>query len=133
MNLFLPSDQRPLHFVGIGGAGMSALALVALSRGIRVSGSDLDVSGCGDLVARGAKVFFGHSADHVGNARAVVASAAIPASHVELRAAQSLGIPVVSRKVALAGLIGTSRAVGVAGTHGKTTTTVMATEAMAAA
>ena len=133
MNLFLPSDQRPLHFVGIGGAGMSALALVALARGIRVSGSDLDVSGCGDLIARGARVFRGHSFDQVGNARAVVASAAIPPSHVEVRAAETLGIPVVSRKDALAGLIGTSRCIGIAGTHGKTTTTVMTTEAMTAA
>lgn len=133
MNLFLPSDQRPLHFVGIGGAGMSALAMVALSRGLRVSGSDLDTSGCGDLVARGAHVFRGHAADHVGDARAVVASAAIADSHVEVAAARALGIPVVSRKEALAGLIGTARSVGIAGTHGKTTTTVMTTEALAAA
>jgi len=133
MNLFLPSDQRPLHFVGIGGAGMSALAMVALSRGLSVSGSDLDVSGCGDLVARGAHVYRGHAADHVGDARAVVASAAIPDSHVEVVTARALGIPVVSRKEALAGLIGTTRSVGISGTHGKTTTTVMTTEALAAA
>jgi UDP-N-acetylmuramate--alanine ligase len=112
---------------------MSALALVALARGIRVSGSDLDISGCGDLIARGAQVFRGHSGDHVGPARAVVASAAIPANHVEVRAALARGIPVVSRKEALAGLIGTSRCIGIAGTHGKTTTTVMTTEAMSAA
>lgn len=133
MNLFLPSDQRPLHFVGIGGAGMSALAMVALSRGLRVSGSDLDISGCGDLVARGARVLQGHAAEFVGDARAVVASAAIPASHVEVVAARARSIPVVPRKDALAGLIGTTRSVGVAGTHGKTTTTVMTTEALAAA
>ena len=93
MNLFLPSDRRPLHFVGIGGAGMSALAMVALSRGLRVSGSDLDISGCGDLVARGAKVFRGHSGEQIGDARAVVASAAIPVSHVEVVAARARGIP----------------------------------------
>lgn len=133
MNLFLPSDPRPLHFVGIGGAGMSALAMVALSRGLPVSGSDLDVSGCGDLVARGARVFRGHAGEHVGNARAVVASAAIPVSHVEVVAARARGIPVVPRKEALAGLIGSARSVGIAGTHGKTTTTAMTTEAMAAA
>ena len=57
MNLFLPSDRRPLHFVGIGGAGMSALALIALRRGIPVTGSDTDISGAGDLVAAGARVF----------------------------------------------------------------------------
>jgi UDP-N-acetylmuramate--alanine ligase len=133
MNLFLPSDRRPLHFVGIGGAGMSALAMVALSRGLRVSGSDLDISGCGDLVARGAKVFRGHSGEQIGDARAVVASAAIPVSHVEVVAARARGIPVIQRKEALAGLIGSARSVAVAGTHGKTTTTVMTTEALAAA
>jgi len=132
MNLFLPSDQRPLHFVGIGGAGMSALAMVALSRGLRVTGSDLDVSGSGDLVARGAQVYQGHAADHVGDARAVVASAAIPVSHVEVTAARARGIPVIPRKDALAGLIGSARSVCIAGTHGKTTTTVMTTEALAA-
>jgi len=133
MNLFLPSGQSALHFVGIGGAGMSALAMVALSRGLRVTGSDLDISGCGDLVARGARVFQGHAAEHVGDARAVVASAAVPVSHVELVAARARGIPVVPRKEALAGLIGTARSVGIAGTHGKTTTTVMTTQALAAA
>ena len=133
MNLFLPSDSRPLHFVGVGGAGMSALAMVALSRGIPVSGSDLDVSGCGDLIAKGARIFAGHAWENVGEVRAVVASAAIPAGHVELAAARAQGIPVVPRKEALAGLIGTARSVGIAGTHGKTTTTAMTTEALAAA
>jgi UDP-N-acetylmuramate--alanine ligase len=127
MNLFLPSDSRPLHFVGVGGAGMSALAMVALSRGIPVSGSDLDVSGCGDLIAKGARIFSGHAWDNVGDVRAVVASAAIPAAHVELAAARALGVPVVPRKEALAGLIGTARSVGIAGTYGKTTTTAMTT------
>jgi UDP-N-acetylmuramate--alanine ligase len=133
MNLFLPSDPRPLHFVGIGGAGMSALAGIALKRGLAVSGSDLDVSGCADLLAQGAQIFERHEASHVGNARAVVVSAAIPAGHPEVAAAQSRGIPVIPRKEALAGLIGTARCVGIAGTHGKTTTTAMTTEAVAAA
>ncbi len=133
MNLFLPSDPRPLHFVGIGGAGMSALALVALRRGLAVTGSDADVSGCGDLRAAGATVITGHAAANIGNARALVVSAAIPNGHVELEAARALGIPIVPRKEALAGLIGSTRCVGIAGTHGKTTTTVMTTEAVAAA
>jgi UDP-N-acetylmuramate--alanine ligase len=133
MNLFLPSGPRPLHFVGIGGAGMSALALVALRKGLPVSGSDTDTSGCGDLLAAGAQVFSGHSAEYVDHARAVVVSAAIPPDHVEVRAAVAQGIPVVPRKEALAGLIGSARCVGIAGTHGKTTTTAMTTEAMAAA
>jgi UDP-N-acetylmuramate--alanine ligase len=133
MNLFLPSGRRPLHFVGIGGAGMSALALVALRKGLPVSGSDIDASGCTDLIAAGAKVHSGHAAEFVGDARAVVVSAAIPEGHVEVEAAKARGIPVVARKEALAGLIGAARCVGIAGTHGKTTTTVMTTDAVAAA
>lgn len=133
MNLFLPSDPRVLHFVGIGGAGMSALAAIALKRGLAVSGSDLDITGCLDLVAQGARVFQGHEASNVGDARAVVVSAAIPQGHVEVEAARATGIPVIPRKEALAGLIGDARCVAIAGTHGKTTTTVMTTEAVAAA
>lgn len=132
MNLFLPLEPRPLHFVGIGGAGMSALAAIALERGLAVSGSDLDVSGCTDLVARGARIFAGHAASQIGNARALVVSAAIAQDHVELAAARARGIPIVPRKEALAGLIGGARCVGIAGTHGKTTTTAMTTEAVAA-
>lgn len=133
MNLFLPSGPRPLHFVGIGGAGMSALALIARRRGIPVTGSDADISGCSDLIEAGAQVYQGQSAGHVGNARAVVVSAAIPAEHLEVVTALARAIPVVPRKEALAALIGTARCVAVAGTHGKTTTTVMTTEAVAAA
>jgi len=133
MNLFLPSDPRPLHFVGIGGAGMSALAAIALKKGLAVTGSDLDVSGCGELVAQGAQVYSGHQASNVGNARAVVVSAAIPEGHAEVDAARTRGIPVIPRKEALAGLIGGARCVAISGTHGKTTTTAMTTEAVAAA
>jgi UDP-N-acetylmuramate--alanine ligase len=130
MNLFLQSDPRHLHFVGIGGAGVSALAMIALRRGIRVTGSDADPSGAADLVARGATVYAGDGTAGVVGARAVVASAAVPASNPDLLRAGELGIPVVPRKVALAGLIGDATNVAVAGTHGKTTTTVMTTEAL---
>ncbi len=133
MNLFLPSDPRPLHFVGIGGAGMSALAAIAVKRGLAVSGSDMDASGCGELAAQGARIFQGHGASNVGDARAVVVSAAIPDGHVEVEAARARNIPVIPRKEALAGLIGQARCVAIAGTHGKTTTTAMTTEAVAAA
>lgn len=112
---------------------MSALALVALRRGLSVTGSDLDVSGCDDLRAAGAVVHAGHDAAFVGNARAVVVSAAIPAGHPEVDRARSAGIPVVPRKEALAGLIAAGTVVGVSGTHGKTTTTVMTTQALVAA
>ncbi|MGQ0702524.1 MAG: UDP-N-acetylmuramate--L-alanine ligase [Gemmatimonadales bacterium] len=133
MNLFLLSDPRPLHFVGIGGAGMSALAFIARKRGIEVTGSDRDVSGCGDLVSLGARVYAGEAAERVGSARAVVVSAAIPEGHAEVTAARARGIPVVARKDALAELVSGGRTIGIAGTHGKTTTTALTTEAIAAA
>jgi UDP-N-acetylmuramate--alanine ligase len=133
MDLFTPADRRPVHFVGIAGAGMSALALIACRRGVAVSGCDADPSGAGDLTAMGVTVHRGHDPAHLGNARAVVVTAAVPANHPELLRAGELGIPVVPRKVALAELIGGASSVAIAGTHGKTTTTVMTTEALAAA
>src|SRR5690349_5970945 len=133
MNLFTPTDRRPVHFIGIGGAGMSALALIACRRGVVVSGCDTDPSGAADVAAMGARVWHGHDPSHLEGARAVVVSAAIPADHPELERARSLGLPLVPRKEALAALVGSSRSVAVSGTHGKTTTTVMTTEALTAA
>ena len=133
MNLFSPADDRPVHFVGIGGAGMSALALIASRRGVRVTGCDADLSGAADLIALGVPVQQGHDAGHVGEARALVVTAAVPPTHPELARARELGVPVVPRKEALASLIAGARSVAISGTHGKTTTTVMTTEALAAA
>jgi UDP-N-acetylmuramate--alanine ligase len=133
MNLFLPSDPRPLHFVGIGGAGMGGLALIARHRGIPVTGSDADVSGCGDLIAAGASVHAGSAPADAARARAVIVSAAIGFSHPDLESARANSVPIVPRKQALAHLVGGGRCIGIAGTHGKTTTTVMTTEAVAAA
>src|ERR671920_105641 len=133
MNLFTPTDRRPVHFVGIGGAGMSALALIACRRGVVVSGCDTDPSGAADLTALGARIFQGHDPAHLDGARAVVVTAAVPGGHPELDRARALGVPVVPRKEALAALIGEARSVAVSGTHGKTTTTVMTTEALTAA
>jgi UDP-N-acetylmuramate--alanine ligase len=133
MDLFSPEDPRPVHFMGIGGAGMSALALVARRRGVMVSGCDADPSGAADVAALGATVLAGHDPAHVTGARAVVVTAAIPNDHPELRRARELGIPVVARKQALADLVRLGRVVGVSGTHGKTTTAVMVTEALTAA
>jgi UDP-N-acetylmuramate--alanine ligase len=132
MNLFLPGDSRPVHFVGIGGAGMGALALLALRRGVAVTGTDRSPEAAADLAAQGA-VVGPHDPARVDGARAVVVSAAIPADHAEVTRARSLGIPVVARKRALAELVASGRTVAIAGTHGKTTTTVMTTEALAAA
>ncbi|MFL5401890.1 MAG: UDP-N-acetylmuramate--L-alanine ligase [Gemmatimonadales bacterium] len=133
MGLFNPTDQRTVHFMGIGGAGMSALALIARRRGVAVSGCDVDPSGAADLTALDVVVCQGHDPAHLAGVRAVVVTAAVPPQHPELERARELGLPIVPRKVALAELIRGARAVCVAGTHGKTTTTVMATEALSAA
>ena len=133
MDLFSPSDTRPVHFMGIGGAGMSALALLASRRGVTVTGCDTDPAGAADVAALGATVLAGHDPAHVAGARAVVVTAAIPADHPELVAARAAGIPVVPRKRALADLVNPHEVVALSGTHGKTTTTVMATEALVAA
>ncbi len=132
MALFDSADRRPVHFVGIGGAGMSALASIARRRGVVVTGCDTDPSGAADLAALGVPVERGHAPAHVEGARAVVHTAAVSADHPELARARALGIPVVPRKAALAELVAGKTVVGVSGTHGKTTTTVMTTEALAA-
>jgi UDP-N-acetylmuramate--alanine ligase len=133
MELFDPTDPRPVHFMGIGGAGMSALALVARRRGIAVSGCDPDPSGASDVAALGAQVAAGHDPAHVSGVRAVVVTAAVKPDHPELVRARELGVPVVPRKEALAALVAKGQVVGIAGTHGKSTTTVMTTEALTAA
>jgi len=133
MALFDSADRRPVHFMGIGGAGMSGLALIACRRGVVVTGCDADPSGAQDLVSLGVSVSTGHSPAHVEGARAVVYTAAVKPDHPELARARALGVPVVPRKVALAELVAGRTVLAVSGTHGKTTTTVMATEALVAA
>src|SRR6202165_1669006 len=123
MALFNPTDERTVHFMGIGGAGMSALALIACRRGVAVSGWDVDLSGTGDLRAVGVGPAQGHDGAHLAGVRAIVVTAAVPSSHPELERARELGLPIVPRKVALAELIEDADAVGISGTHGKTTTT----------
>jgi UDP-N-acetylmuramate--alanine ligase len=133
MLLFAPDDPRPIHFVGIAGAGVSALALLARHRGVAVTGCDNEPSAAGDVARAGVDVRRGHDPSHVAGARAVVYTAAVPANHPELVAARAAGIPVIRRAVALRELVAGGTVVGVSGTHGKTTTTVMVTEALAAA
>src|SRR3989475_12224344 len=137
MTLFRTGDPRPIHLMGIAGAGMSALALVARHRGVAITGCDSDTSGTGadDLTALGVLVWRGHDPSHVEGARAVVVTAAVPREHPELERARALGLPVVRRADALGELVAGGRegVVAVAGTHGKTTTTVMVTEALTAA
>ena len=133
MVLFIPDDPRPVHFVGIAGAGMSALALIAKSRGVSVTGCDTNPNTAIEMADLGVPVMVGHDAAHVNGARAVVYTAAVPSQHPELEAARKAGIPVVKRAAALQAAIAGGRSVAVAGTHGKTTTTVMAATALIAA
>src|SRR5437879_6368606 len=133
MTLFGPADPRPVHFMGIGGAGMSALAMVARQRGVRVTGCDTDPSGAADLAASGVEVWQGHDPRHLEGVRAVVVTAAVGQDHPELKRARELEIPVIRRADALGQAVAGGTLVAVAGTHGKTTTTVMVTEALTAA
>src|SRR3989440_301179 len=133
MNLFATVDPRPIHFMGIAGAGMSGLALLARQQGVAITGCDNDPSGAADLAALGVEIWRGHDAEHAVGARALVVTAAVPGDHPELERARALGIPVVRRADALSQAVAGGTVVAVAGTHGKTTTTVMVTEALAAA
>jgi len=121
-------DLGAVHFIGLGGAGMSAVARVMLGRGIRVSGSDArDSAGLRALEALGARVHVGHDAANLGSARTVVISTAIRAANPELAAAEAAGLRVIHRSEALAAAMEGQRVVAVACTHGKTTTTAMIT------
>lgn len=133
MSLLDASDSRPIHFVGIAGAGMRALAELLARRGISVTGCDANPGATGDLEALGIQVVRGHSPDHLARAREVVVTSAMPKNHPELLRARELGIPITRRAEALGEAVSGGRLVGIAGTHGKTTTTVMATSALAAA
>src|SRR6058998_2549711 len=133
MTLFTTVDPRPIHFMGIAGAGMSGLALLARQQGIAITGCDNDPSGAADLAANGVKIWRGHDPGHLAGARALVVTAAVPGDHPELKRARALGVPVVRRADALSQAVAGGTVVAVAGTHGKTTTTVMVTEALAAA
>jgi UDP-N-acetylmuramate--alanine ligase len=115
-----------VHFVGIGGSGMSGIAEVLLNLGYTVSGSDLKRSPLTDrLAALGARIAEGHRADHVGDAHVVVTSTAVRPDNAEVLAARSRAIPVIPRAEMLAELMRLKYGVAVAGSHGKTTTTSM--------
>src|SRR5881396_3134127 len=133
MTLFTTVDPRPIHFMGIAGAGMSGLALLAKEQAVAITGCDNDPTGAADLAANGVEIWRGHDPGHVTGARAVVVTAAVPGDHPELTRARALGIPVVRRADALSQAVAGGTVVAVSGTHGKTTTTVMVTEALAAA
>ncbi len=130
--LLAGDDTRPVHFTGIAGAGMSALAELLAHRGVPVQGSDSNPNGAPDLVALGI-VVSAHDASRVAAARALVYSSAIAATHPEMEAARAAGIPVIRRAEALAAAVAGGTLVGIAGTHGKTTTTVLTAAALASA
>ncbi len=132
-SLLDPADPRPIHFVGIAGAGMSALAELFTLRGAVVTGCDRHPENAADLVRQGIVVHGSHSPDHVEGARALVVTSAMPKDHPELMRARAHGLPVVRRAEALGEVTAGTMLVGVAGTHGKSTTTVLTTEALAAA
>jgi UDP-N-acetylmuramate--alanine ligase len=132
MELIDPTDTRPIHFVGIAGAGMSGLAELFVRRGVAVTGCDASPGGTDDLGRLGIHVT-PHDPSHVDSARALVVTSAMPKDHPELVRAHDLGIPVIRRAEALGEATAGHELVAIAGTHGKTTTTVMATAALEAA
>jgi UDP-N-acetylmuramate--alanine ligase len=134
MGLITPVDPVPggelgkVHFTAIGGAGMSGIARIMLTRGVAVSGSDsADSALLGELAAAGARVRVGHAAENLGDADTLVVSTAIRADNPELLEAQRRGLRVLHRAAALASVMLGYQGIAVAGTHGKTTTTSMIT------
>src|SRR5579864_944833 len=124
----LPEKTGPIHFVGIGGIGMSGIAEVLCNLGYTVQGSDLaESANVKRLRDKGIRVAIGHQADNVGNAGVVVVSSAVKRDNPELVAARARRIPVVRRAEMLAELMRMKSCVSIAGTHGKTTTTTMVT------
>mgnify|MGYP006188739885 CR=1 FL=1 len=122
----LPGELGPIHFVGIGGIGMSGIAEVLMTLGYRVQGSDAKASKITDrLVSLGATFFEGQRAENIGDAAVVVISSAIKKGNPELEEARRRGLPVVRRAEMLAELMRLRSNIAIAGTHGKTTTTTM--------
>lgn len=125
--LQLIPGQR-IHFIGIAGAGLSAIARVLLDQGFMITGSDLNQTDLTtSLEEDGAIIYRGHNASYVGDAELVVASSAIPSDHIEILTAESEGIPIYKRKDIMEAVMFGHFNIAIAGTHGKTTTTSMVT------
>jgi len=128
------TNSQRVHLIGIGGAGLSAIARVLLERGVSVSGSDQVVSPVAQALARdGVRVFEGHAAGNVACADLVVVSSAVPDDNIEIQTARASGVPVLGRAAFLRQLMEGSLGIAVAGTHGKTTTTAMIASVVLAA
>ena len=126
--------RRRLHFIGIGGIGMSGIAEILLNLGYRISGSDLKRSPVTDRLAKlGATIHEGHAAEHIRGADVVVYSSAISPANAEFAAARASGVPVIMRGELLAELMRVKYGVAIAGSHGKTTTTSMTAAVVAEA
>jgi UDP-N-acetylmuramate--alanine ligase len=129
----LPTDVGPIHFVGIGGIGMSGIAEVLINHGYRVQGSDLKSSKITDrLATMGATIFEGQRAENIEGAEVIVISSAIKRGNAELDAARARGLPVVRRAEMLGELMRLKSNIAIAGTHGKTTTTTLVAELLVA-
>jgi UDP-N-acetylmuramate--alanine ligase len=125
---------KHIHFVGVGGAGMSGIAEILHNLGYTVSGSDQSDSATSQrLASLGIRVFVGHDASHIAGAEAVVTSTAVKGDNPEVIAARSRRVPVVPRAVMLAELMRLKQGIAIAGTHGKTTTTSLVTSVLAEA
>ncbi|MDR2366011.1 MAG: UDP-N-acetylmuramate--L-alanine ligase [Zoogloeaceae bacterium] len=125
---------KHIHFVGIGGSGMSGIAEVLFNLGYTVSGSDLKASGVtARLEKQGMRIRIGHAAENIAGAHAVVTSTAVKADNPEVEAARQANVPVVPRALMLAELMRLKQGIAIAGTHGKTTTTSLVASILAEA
>lgn len=121
-----PADLGVVHFIALGGAGMSVVAQLLLDRGVQVQGSDArDSVSLRQLAAQGVRTWVGHDASHIAGADTIVVSSAIASDNVELVAARNQGLRVLHRSQALAVVMRDQVAIAVAGAHGKTTTSAM--------
>src|SRR5580698_2041310 len=126
-------QKQHVHFIGIGGIGMSGIAEILLNLGMKVSGSDLRRGPVTDrLASLGATIYEGHDASHVGAATVVVTSSAVSPLNAEVQEANAQKIPVIQRAEMLAELMRLKYGIAIAGMHGKTTTTSMVASVLAA-
>jgi UDP-N-acetylmuramate--alanine ligase len=134
IDLVALAREKPIHFMGIGGAGMAPLAELVRRSGGQVTGCDSKPNDSARTFEKaGVEVSYGHSAAHVEGCGALIVTAAVPGSHPEIAAARDLGIPVMKRAEALGAVVNPHYVVGIAGTHGKTSTTALTTAVLEAA